>query len=121
MRKLGQWLRPLTIWSYRRGSWQYDLTCALILGYIFLTPREFFHDQPRPQNVQQIQSVGDADGTLVFWVEPAIVDDTAEANRGVVLRELLRQRSGKALLVTDIQPLTDEQDSVRGYLVYARP
>ncbi|HLV01061.1 MAG TPA: hypothetical protein VKZ59_07325 [Acidobacteriota bacterium] len=29
-------------WRYKRGSWQYDILCALILGFIFLTPREVF-------------------------------------------------------------------------------
>ena len=29
-------------WRYRRGSWQYDILCALILAFIFLTPREVF-------------------------------------------------------------------------------
>jgi len=27
------------IWSYRRGSIQYDIICALILAFIFLLPR----------------------------------------------------------------------------------
>ena len=30
-------------WRYRRGSWQYDILCALILAFIFLTPKEVFH------------------------------------------------------------------------------
>lgn len=29
-------------WAYRRGSWQYDILCALILAFIFLTPRGLF-------------------------------------------------------------------------------
>ncbi|HET9784904.1 MAG TPA: hypothetical protein VFP94_08105 [Terriglobales bacterium] len=36
-------------WSYPRGSLQYDIMVALILAFIFLTPRHFFRDQPRPQ------------------------------------------------------------------------
>ena len=27
------------IWSYRRGSIQYDIICALIIAFIFLLPR----------------------------------------------------------------------------------
>ena len=29
-------------WRHKRGSWQYDILCALILGFIFLTPHELF-------------------------------------------------------------------------------
>ncbi|RPI26345.1 MAG: hypothetical protein EHM61_12040 [Acidobacteria bacterium] len=33
-------------WTYARGTWQYDLLCALILVFIFLTPRDFFSKPP---------------------------------------------------------------------------
>ncbi|HXK61860.1 MAG TPA: hypothetical protein PLP42_18385 [Acidobacteriota bacterium] len=33
-------------WTYPRGTWQYDLLCALILAFIFLTPRDFFTNPP---------------------------------------------------------------------------
>jgi hypothetical protein len=36
-------------WSYPRGSLQYDIMVGIILAFIFLTPRHFFRDQPRPQ------------------------------------------------------------------------
>lgn len=29
-------------WRYARGSWQYDILCALILAFIFLTPKGVF-------------------------------------------------------------------------------
>jgi hypothetical protein len=29
-------------WRYRRGSWQYDILCIVILLFIFLTPRSVF-------------------------------------------------------------------------------
>jgi hypothetical protein len=35
-------------WTYPRGSLEYDIIVALILAFIFLTPRGFFHDQPAP-------------------------------------------------------------------------
>ena len=30
------------LWDYPRASWQYDVMVALILAFIFLTPREVF-------------------------------------------------------------------------------
>ena len=29
-------------WRYKRGSWQYDVACAVILLFIFLTPKSVF-------------------------------------------------------------------------------
>ena len=35
-------LRDTLLWTYSRGTWQYDLICALILAFIFLIPPSFF-------------------------------------------------------------------------------
>ncbi|MGH9468682.1 MAG: hypothetical protein ACRD1Y_15135 [Terriglobales bacterium] len=34
-------------WSYPRGSLEYDIMVGVILAFIFLVPRAWFHDQPR--------------------------------------------------------------------------
>ena len=121
LRKLWGVLRPIVFWSYRRGSWQYDLIVVGILAFIFLTPRDLFRDQPRPPSVQQIADLSDGKGTVVFWVEPSVVDDTPAKELTEKLRRLLRQRQDKNLRIIDTQPTTDAEGEVRGYLVYARP
>ncbi len=40
-------LKRFILWDYPRGSRQYDVMVGLILAFIFLTPRDFFRDQPR--------------------------------------------------------------------------
>ncbi len=37
-----QAISRVLFWTYSRGSWQYDILCALILCFIFLTPRTVF-------------------------------------------------------------------------------
>ena len=37
-------LRNILLWTYGRGSWQYDLMCLVILAFIFLTPTSFFKE-----------------------------------------------------------------------------
>ena len=44
-------LSRLVFWDFERGSWQYDIICILILAFIFLTPRDFFRDQPKAASV----------------------------------------------------------------------
>ena len=121
LRKLWDRLRPIVFWSYRRGSWQYDLIVVGILAFIFLTPRDLFRDQPRPSSAQQIADLSDGKGTVVFWVEPSVVDDTPEEELTEKLRRLLRQRQDKNLRIIDMQPTKDAEGKVRAYLVYARP
>src|SRR5712692_6390974 len=36
-------------WTYRRGSWQYDIIVIVILAFIFLTPGSWYTPQPAPQ------------------------------------------------------------------------
>jgi hypothetical protein len=35
-------LKNVLLWSYERGTWQYDVLCLLILAFIFLTPSNWF-------------------------------------------------------------------------------
>ena len=34
--------RSIFVWSYERGTLQYDIICALILAFIFFVPRGCF-------------------------------------------------------------------------------
>ncbi|HWG58187.1 MAG TPA: hypothetical protein VN661_03985 [Candidatus Acidoferrales bacterium] len=40
-------MRRTIFWSYERGSWPYDVMVVLILAFVCLTPRHWFHDGPR--------------------------------------------------------------------------
>lgn len=35
-------IKRIILWSYGRTTWQYDVLCALILAFIFLTPKSWF-------------------------------------------------------------------------------
>ena len=35
-------VKKLFFWGYARNTWQYDVLCALILAFIFLTPQIWF-------------------------------------------------------------------------------
>lgn len=42
MAKSGGIFRNVLVWTYSRGTIPYDIICALILLFIFLTPRSCF-------------------------------------------------------------------------------
>jgi hypothetical protein len=42
MRYIFRTIKKLFFWGYARNTWQYDVLCALILAFIFLTPQSWF-------------------------------------------------------------------------------
>jgi len=51
MNNLKKTARRIFVWSYERGTIQYDIICALILAFIFLVPPSCFVAK-KPGNVQ---------------------------------------------------------------------
>lgn len=47
MKKIWRAIGRVFFWSYDRGSWPYDIMVVAILVFVLLTPRKWFHDQPR--------------------------------------------------------------------------
>lgn len=40
-------LKNVLLWSYSRGTWQYDALCLLIVLTVFLVPSSYFGDRDR--------------------------------------------------------------------------
>src|SRR5207244_5511684 len=40
-------IKNILLWSYDRGTWQYDALCLLIISAVFLLPSKFFGDRDR--------------------------------------------------------------------------
>ncbi|MBG99834.1 MAG: hypothetical protein CMN58_05760 [Solibacterales bacterium] len=114
-------VRQLVLWTHPRGSWQYDILAIAILAFIFLTPGEIFHDQPRTTSLRSIDALSEDSEVMLFWAEPFVVDDIDVEDRDEELNSLLRQRTGRRLTVIDVHPSIDEKGEVRAYLIYARP
>src|SRR5579864_9514026 len=72
-------LKRFVFWDYPRAGWQYDIMVGVILLFIFLTPREWFRDQPRASSIVMVQSP--ERGTSQFWIEPAQLEGVPEAER----------------------------------------
>jgi hypothetical protein len=106
------------LWDYPRASWQYDVIVALIVAFIFLTPREFFRDQPRASNIVRLPS---EQGTQVFWVEPELLDLVPEPQRGSVVERILRSRFGERHTIVRLEPIKGNEGETKGYMAYSRP
>lgn len=109
-------MKSLIFWDFPRTSWQYDVIVLLILAFIFLTPREIFRDYPRAAKVVQVPT---DNGANVYWIEPALLpsDEGEQRSRA---SQLIKARTGKTLLVYRVEPITNSEEDVMGYMAYAK-
>ena len=76
MASLGQILSRTFFWSYERGTWQYDAAVILILVFVLLTPRSWFHDKPQsgaPVTPGQVQLISQEGNHLKYRVDARIL------------------------------------------------
>jgi hypothetical protein len=115
-------LKRFILWDFPRATWQYDVMVGIILAFIFLTPRDWFRDQPRIPNAGKIAMVPAERGSTIFWVDSQFLASIPEPQRLPRLSEQLRLRTGdKHLTVTRIEPIRDSEDEIQGYMAFVRP
>src|SRR4051812_35352913 len=95
-------IKRFLLWDYPRASWQYDVIVALILAFIFLTPRDFFRDQPRASNIVRLPS---GVGESAFLMEPELLESVPDAQRGPTVERLLKGRFGRHQTVVEVEPI----------------
>lgn len=70
------------LWTYARNTWQYDVLCALILAFIFLTPKSWF-DNGEPPSRQEHQNPVTSTFLLVMPENSGAELETGEIERRV--------------------------------------
>lgn len=108
----------LIFWEFPRASWQYDLVVALILGFIFVTPRDFFKDQPKPSSVVLTQG---EHGAIAYWIEPDLLSALPESQWKERAAALIRSKTNKTPRSVRVEPIFDAEKDIRGYLAYTNP
>jgi len=108
--------RRLIFWDFARASWQYDLVVALILIFIFATPREWFRDQPKASSIILISSQR---GSNSVFIATDLLDAVPEGERAARAQRLIQQRTGKSWHVVRVEPIRDEAaQEVKGFIAY---
>lgn len=74
-------MKRFILWDFPRASWQYDLMVGLILAFIFLTPRAWFHDWARTPSASSIAILPTDRGDSVFFVNSALLAGVSEDQR----------------------------------------
>lgn len=115
-RNLGQ---RLVFWDFPRASWQYDVVVGLILIFIFVTPREWFHDQPKASSVVLMSSLH---GTNRVFIATDLLDAVPENQRPNRAQAIIRERTGKSWHVVRVEPIRDEaEQEIKGFMAYTAP
>ena len=115
-------IKRFILWDYPRGSRPYDVMVGIILAFIFLTPRDFFRDQPRIPKASNITMLPSENGNLEFFVGAADLAKIPENERVGKLTQLLQTRmSDRRLKVIRVEPILDSEGELQGYMAFARP
>ena len=109
------------LWTHDRGSFQWDIMCLLILAFLFLIPRDTFHDVPEFMKIPDagtVRSTPDRYGNPIFTVKletPRLLDTGETRNMAVgVLEKSLRI----SVQYTRIQPIRDWTGRLIGYAIW---
>jgi len=124
----GQILSRTFFWSYERGTWQYDAAVALILVFVLLTPRAWFHDQPQvgvaatSSQVQLISTGGTADTYQIDArvLAPPVQTPMLSNELHTVLRRSLPELSDGRFTIAKIDAVRDDKGTVIAYRVEIR-
>ena len=105
-------MKRFLLWSFERGSVQYDVICGVIVAFIFLTPPSAFNDRPefmRIPNDQLIRQTSDDDGRTVYTVK--INSEQAAIGR---LDTLL----GRTVTISRSEPVYDATGTLVAYSIW---
>jgi hypothetical protein len=120
-------LKNVILWNYPRASWQYDIMVAVIVAFVFLTPREWFHDQPRIPQTHEVALLPSPKGTSVFWLEPEMISslpiDAPDALLYARVNEVLKKKNktlhDQSLIRVD--RVYNSEHELMGYMAAAKP
>ena len=121
-RKLGMAIYRGVFWTYDRGTWQYDVMVALILAFIFFTPRAWFRDRPvSPLPAADIVLLLNDPAQKVYQVRASLMEREADGSVARSAENVLETHTGKSVEVIRVEPsLKDSRGQVISYAVWVR-
>ena len=122
MSEIWRTIRGYILWSYERGTIQYDVMVTLILLFVFLSPLVVnFKDKPIERNPHPtgVVVVPDAGGGFVYQIDGSAV--AAKDATGVhdQLLHIIEPISGE-VSITKIEPVQDKSGHVLSYKVWVQ-
>jgi hypothetical protein len=113
-------IRDYILWSYERGTVQYDVMVTLILIFLFLSPYWIdFKDKPVQRNPygMEVVVVSDAQGGLIFRVDASAIQAKQDDELRAELLKIIAPISG-AVDINKIEAERDRSGRVLSYKVW---
>ncbi|MGE0131055.1 MAG: hypothetical protein AB7U82_23500 [Blastocatellales bacterium] len=111
-------IKNVLLWSYGRGTWQYDALCLGIILAVFLVPSRYFGDRDRTKQANEaklhaskaVETYVEADALDAFLKEQnkaGLSGDQKEA-----ARLYLKDRLEKNVAIINLEPFTTPDGKV---------
>jgi hypothetical protein len=134
MRTLWHGLKRTLFWPYERGSWPYDILVLLIVLFVLVTPRRWFHDQAQSASATgaEIQLFADdaASHTRTYRLDAHLLPPAKRTTKATpelerethdLLGRSVEDLRGRTFQVQTIRSVTGVDGSVAYYDVEIRP
>ncbi|MFZ3243828.1 MAG: hypothetical protein WA185_02030 [Candidatus Acidiferrales bacterium] len=107
MRKFLRGIRGTIFWSHDRGSWPYDLMVVIIVLFVLITPRRWFHDQPE-------NNFANASEVMLIAQDPSAHTETYRLDQGLFGNAQPAAQSAAELEEKTHQLLSESVESLKG-------
>lgn len=133
MRTIWRVLVRTVFWSFERGTWPYDIAVVVIVIFVLLSPRSWFHDQPPlgPGPDPAMVELRDADlsgGTRTYRVSAKLLRSSTKVPESELehkLHEAVRQNvetlQKSRFEIVRIEPVRADDGSIAYYDVSVKP
>lgn len=133
MRTIWRILVRTVFWSFERGTWPYDIAVVVIVIFVLLSPRSWFHDQPPlgPGPDPAMVELRDADrsgGTRTYRVSAKLLPSSTKVPESELeheLHEAVRQNvetlQKSRFEIVRIEPIRGDDGSIAYYDVSIKP
>src|SRR5204862_7128674 len=121
MTRIWRTIRGYILWSYERGTLQYDVMVTLILIFVFLSPYWInFKDKPIERNPhpQVVIVLPDTQGGFLYQIEGTAItgkDDGAVRNQ---LTSIIEPIAGGAIAIQKYETVRDHSGRILNYRVW---
>lgn len=115
-------IKGFILWSYERGTIQYDVMVTLILLFVFLSPRFInFNDHPVERNPHPSDIIvsPDASGGFVYQIEGKAIQGGDDSAVRAQLRRIIEPISGE-ISIQRYESVTDKKGTVVAYRVWVQ-
>jgi hypothetical protein len=133
MRTIWRILVRTVFWSFERGTWPYDIAVVVIVIFVLLSPRSWFHDQPPlgpgpdPAMVQ-LRDANLSGGTRTYRVSAKLLLSSTKIPESELeheLHEAVRQNvealHKNRFEIVRIEPVRADDGSIAYYDVSIKP